>query len=123
MHQILLAVKPRLMRETLKRSLSESPNTVIVGEIDDELDLLLAIRATDANIVIHSWPNSNMPPIYTHLLGEFPGLKLVGLLPDGEQAMLCELRLSLSLVVASSVSELVASLPPVSTTPAKVSLS
>ncbi len=123
MHQILLAVKPRLMCDMLKRQLAEAPETTVVGEIDNELDLLLAIRATQANVVLHSWNDDTMPPIYTHLLNEFPGLLLVGLLPSGERAMICEQRISTTLVEASSIAQLLTCLPSDVPTPADLTVS
>jgi DNA-binding NarL/FixJ family response regulator len=94
MYRILLAVKPRLLSDALRRRLEADADAQVVGEVDNDLDLLLAVRATEANVVVQSWPTGEMPAIVTHLLVEFPGLSLLGLPAQGQGAVLCQQRLT-----------------------------
>lgn len=110
MYRILLALKPQLLREVWRHRLAEESDVQVVGEIEHEIDLLLAVRATDANVVLHGWNDEQMPPVYTHLLNEFPGLSLIGITPDGERATLCEMRLTRTSLDNSSVEDLLSSL-------------
>lgn len=94
MHRIILAVKPQLLCDTLRRRIDEESDLTVVGHVDNDLDLLMAVKANEATVVIHSWDSPALPGICTHLLHEFPGLTLVGIGPDGDQAVLCEQRIT-----------------------------
>lgn len=84
MPKILFAVRPRMLRDTLARHLAALPDFQVVGDVDNDLDLLLAVRATQADAVVHSFAGNSMPAIYTHLFTEYPGLSVIGLTEDGE---------------------------------------
>jgi hypothetical protein len=84
MPKILFSVRPPMLRDALARQLAAQPDVQIVGDVDDDLDLLLAVRATKADAIVHSWPGDVMPAIYTHLLQEYPGLIAIGLTEEGE---------------------------------------
>jgi len=84
MPKILFAVRPQMLRDALARQLATQPDVQIVGDVDNDLDLLLAVRATKADAVVHSWPSETMPAIYSHLFQEYPGLIAIGLTEEGE---------------------------------------
>lgn len=111
MHHVLLCVRPQLLRDSLRQRLSRQPHLVVVGEVDDDIDLLLAIRATDATLVIHSWPSESMPAMYSHLFAEYPGIAILGLTPQGEQLWYCEQRVVQTQVSASGLETLLSNLP------------
>jgi hypothetical protein len=73
-----------MLRDALVRQLAAQPDVQIVGDVDNELDLLLAVRATKADAVVHSWQGDAMPAIYSHLFQEYPGLIAIGLTEEGE---------------------------------------
>jgi hypothetical protein len=98
------------MSEALRLRLAEHPDINVVGEVDHELDLLLAVHATEANLVIHSWPADAMPPILSQLLQEFPNVSVLGLGPDGQRAWLCEQRIVVMEVPGTNVDSLLNSL-------------
>jgi DNA-binding NarL/FixJ family response regulator len=111
MHHVLLCVQPKLLRDSLRQRLSRHPHLVVVGEVDDDIDLLLAIRATDATLVIHSWPSESMPAMYSHLFAEYPGLKLLGLTPRGDHLWHCEQRVVQTPVNANGLETVLSTLP------------
>lgn len=113
MHRVLLLVQPRLLRESLRERLTSQSEFQVVGEIEHEVDLLLAIRATQADLVIHTWPTEDLPGLYSHLLVEFPGLTLIGLRPGSDVPLVCEHRLTLTPLTQSRLSALVTDLCPV----------
>jgi hypothetical protein len=98
MTKILFAVRPQLLRDALCRQLAAQPDLQVVGDVDNDLDLLLAVRATEAEVVVHSWQGDRMPALYTHLLQEYPGLTVIGLTEEGElrhcQQRIVETRLA-----------------------------
>ncbi|HTN74854.1 MAG TPA: hypothetical protein VL096_06390 [Pirellulaceae bacterium] len=112
-----------MLRDTLRCRLADEADVVLVGDVDNELDLLLAVRATQANVVIHVWNEEQMPPIYTHLLQEFPGLQLLGISPNGQDATHIEQRIWRKQLANANVDELLSSLRTESATLADLSLS
>jgi hypothetical protein len=92
MTKILFAIRPKLLRDALCAQLAALGEVQVVGEVDNDLDLLLAVRATKANVVLHSWRDDAMPALYTHLLQEYPGLVAIGVAPDGTLRK-CEQRI------------------------------
>ncbi len=111
MHYVLLCVQPKLLRDSLRQRLSRQSHLTVVGEVDDEIDLLLAIRATEATLVIHSWPSESMPAMYSHLFAEYPGIAILGLTPQGEHLWYCEQRVVQTHVNANGLEALLSNLP------------
>ena len=76
----LLRVDPPLLHDVLEHALREAGINV-VGSPADSLALLLAIKERRADVVILSAPDSDgqsgAPGICSHLLTEFPQLKIV----------------------------------------------
>ena len=44
--RVLVANRPKLMREVILTALADQPGVEIVGEVSDESDILLQVRAT-----------------------------------------------------------------------------
>lgn len=117
MYRAILAVRPRLLLDAIRERFRSESDVTVVGEVRDEIDLLLAVRATNANLVVHTWNDENMPAIYTHLFQEFPGLTAIGLTP-GERVFLCEQRIVQTPLVDASIDDALDALrlEPLSTT-------
>jgi hypothetical protein len=55
----------------------------------DPVDLLVAVGATGADVVIHNWDGAaDVPSIYTHLFDQYPAVKVIRLSPNHQQALL-----------------------------------
>jgi DNA-binding NarL/FixJ family response regulator len=81
-----LAIKPRVLRESVAAMLRREADIDVVGQVTDQVDLLLAVLETGADVVIHSADESQpMPAVYTHLLSEFPELRIIALSADAQQ--------------------------------------
>ena len=88
--QVLLAVDSPLLAGFLRDLLRRAPDIEVVGEVDDPVDLLLAIAETGAQVVIHSWPNGeDVPPICSVALTEYPDLLFIGLPSDADGMTTC----------------------------------
>ncbi len=120
MHHVLLCVQPKLLRDALCQRISRQPHLTLVGEVDHDVDLLLAIRATEATLVIHSWPSESMPAMYSHLFAEYPGIAILGLTPRGERLWYCEQRIMQTQVNSNSLETLLMNLPGSNTLPVRV---
>ena len=77
-----------MLRELLKDLIGRQDDMAVVGEALDPLEILYAVRKTEAEVVVTTLPESGEPGISSHLLAEYPELVVVALAPDGNQAML-----------------------------------
>ena len=88
--KVLIALAPgsTLLREALCICLKRRPGIRLVGEVFDPIDLLVAVGATGADVVIHSDGAAETPAVYTHLFDEYPAVTVVRLTADHEKALL-----------------------------------
>ena len=86
--RILLAC-PHMTKASLwKTILSQDPEIEIIGEADDAVDALLAAGSTQAAVVVIDLPESGHEPgLYSHLLEEYPHVKVIAVSWDGSQAI------------------------------------
>jgi len=81
----VLRMDPPLLREVFEHALRDA-GIDVVGSPLDNFSLLLAVKEGDADVVFLTSPNSGdrlkTPGICSHLLNEFPQLKIVILSQD-----------------------------------------
>lgn len=90
--RVLLANRPRMMREVVRKTIEHQEDMKVVGEVLDPLGLLMAVRKTGADVVILALKGSEEPGLCSHLLAEYPNLTILGLAPQGESAFIDQLR-------------------------------
>lgn len=90
--RILLAELPQMLSDLLKQAAARRPDMEIVGEFTDGMSLLLAADETHADAVVLGLHDGELPGICSHLLSEYPRIKLFAVAADGGHAMLYELR-------------------------------
>lgn len=90
--RVLLGEMPRMMRDVFTQVISEQADMQVVGELANGVGLLLAAGQTKADVVIMSLQDSEMPGIASHLLNEYPSLKVLGVATNGRKAFLYHLR-------------------------------
>ena len=86
--KILLANRPRMVREVVRELIEREEDMEVVGEVLDPLDLLLAVRETEADAVVMALKGSEEPGLCSHLLAEYPDLTIVGVASGGESAFI-----------------------------------
>ncbi len=86
--RVLLANRPRMMREVVKELIERQEDMEVVGEVLDPLGLLVAVRETEADAVILGVMDSEEPGLCSHLLAEYPNLTILGLASDGKTAFI-----------------------------------
>ena len=84
--RILLANRPRMMREVVREMIEAQPDMEVVGEVLDPLELIVAVRETEADAVILALEGSEEPGLTSHLLAEYPKLTILGLPSRGKTA-------------------------------------
>jgi chemotaxis response regulator CheB len=76
--RILVANRPRLMREVIVAALTGHPNIEVVGEVSDESDILEQVRATQPDLLVIALDESEeRPVICDRVLREYPQLRVI----------------------------------------------
>ena len=127
--RIILAIDPKILRQMLKGLIERQPDFEVVGEVNNPVDMLLAVGRTQANVVVHAWPESErMPEICTHLLSEYPDLLIIGICPGSEKVFTCRQTIEVTPAATSSIDDMISVMrvqadddeAPVSCTPQEV---
>jgi chemotaxis response regulator CheB len=76
--RVLMANRPKLMREVILAALADQPGVEIVGEVSDESEILPQVQATLPDLLVIALDENELrPPICDRLLREHPGLRII----------------------------------------------
>jgi chemotaxis response regulator CheB len=76
--RILVANRPRLMREVILSALVDQPGIEIVGEVSDENEILNQVRDTLPDILVVALEEGDeRPEICDAALREYPALRII----------------------------------------------
>jgi chemotaxis response regulator CheB len=76
--RVLVANRPKLMREVILTALADQPGVEIVGEVSDESDILPQVRATLPDLLVIALEENELrPPICDQVLREHPELRII----------------------------------------------
>ena len=71
--------------------LADEPDLEIVGEVIHPIDVLLELGSTQAEVVVIDLPTSGEDPgLCSHLLAEYPEVKVVAVSPGGDTSVVYE---------------------------------
>jgi hypothetical protein len=91
--RVLLAVEPRLLRDSLHSLLARHPRLTVIEQESHTVDILFGVRQYRIDVVVATFePSSDLPPLVTHLLGEFPDILVVGIELQVQRAWTCRNR-------------------------------
>lgn len=80
--RVLVANKPKLMRELLLETLAEQSWIEIVGEVSEETEISLQVRRTSPDLlVVTADQPGKRPVICDALLREYPDLRIIAVAP------------------------------------------
>ena len=81
--RVLVANRPRLIRELILATIADQPDIEVVGEVKNEADLLPTVeeQRPDFLIVALDSPESR-PPVCDMLLSKFPDMKILAVAPE-----------------------------------------
>lgn len=81
--RVVVANRPRLMRELVLATIADQPDIEIVGEVTDETDLVRIVRETQPDFLIVAMDEPNRrPAICDELLRFYPDMKILALAPE-----------------------------------------
>jgi DNA-binding NarL/FixJ family response regulator len=76
--RVLVANRPKLMREVILAALTDQPGIEIVGEVSDEAEILAQVHATLPDLLVIALDESEQrPAICERVLREHPELRVV----------------------------------------------
>jgi AmiR/NasT family two-component response regulator len=81
--RVLVANRPRLLRELVLSTLSEQEGISIVGEVENELDVPSLVAQTRPDFLLIALDESKRrPPLCDQLLKKFPALRIIAVAPN-----------------------------------------
>jgi DNA-binding NarL/FixJ family response regulator len=81
--RVLVANRPRLLRELVLSTLSEQQGISIVGEVENELDVPSLVAQTRPDFLLIALDESKRrPPLCDQLLKKFPELRIIAVAPN-----------------------------------------
>ena len=80
--RVLVANRPRLMRETILATFADQPDVEIVGEVAEESEIFESVKRTLPNFVVIALDHpGERPRICDDLLREYPDVRVIAVDP------------------------------------------
>ncbi len=80
--RVLVANRPRLMRETILATFADQPDIEIVGEVSDDSEIMECVKRTLPNFVVIALDQPDRrPPVCDDLLREHPEVRVIAVAP------------------------------------------
>jgi chemotaxis response regulator CheB len=81
--RVLVANRPRLMRELILTTFEDQPDIEIVGEVADESEISESVKRTLPNFVVIALDQpGRRPQICDELLREYPEMRVIAVAPE-----------------------------------------
>lgn len=80
--RVLVANRPRLLRELVLTTLSDQPDIEVVGEAVDEIEIPSLIERTRPDFLFIAQEEPHRPPLCDLLLRQHPQLRIIAVAPD-----------------------------------------
>ncbi len=81
--RVLVANRPRLMRELVLATLFDQPDIEVVGEVENETDILPAVEERRPDYLIVGLDDPGVrPSVCDVLLERFPNMRILALAPE-----------------------------------------
>jgi chemotaxis response regulator CheB len=80
--RVLVANRPRLMRELILTTLSDQPDIEIVGEVADEADIPVSVEKTNPDVIVIAQDKlGERPGICDAVLRQRPDVRIIAVAP------------------------------------------
>lgn len=81
--RVVVANRPRLMRELILATISDQPDIDVVGEVENESDIMRTVEEQRPDFLIVALDNPRArPAVCDELLLKFPDMKILALAPE-----------------------------------------
>ena len=81
--RVLVANRPRLMRELILTTFADQPDIEVVGEVAEESEIFESVKRTLPNFVVIALDQpSKRPAICDELLREYPDVRVIAVAPE-----------------------------------------
>jgi chemotaxis response regulator CheB len=81
--RVLVANRPRLMRELVMATISDQPDIEIVGEIQEEADIGSAVERTQPDfLIVTQGRHEDLPDFCDSILRNHPQLRIIAIASD-----------------------------------------
>lgn len=81
--RVLVANRPRLMRELVVASIADQPDIEVLGEIDDESRIVNAVDEMRPDFLIVALDHHDgLPEFCQPILRDHPNIKIIAIAPD-----------------------------------------
>lgn len=86
--RVLVANRPRLMRELVSTTISDQPDIEIVGEVVEESQIEAAVTEKNPDFLIVALGESDrLPEPCNELLVKYPKLRIIAIAPDRNSSL------------------------------------
>src|SRR5580704_11169865 len=86
--RVLVANRPRLIRELMMATISDQPDIEIVGEIQQEAELKNAVEKTRPDVLIVALEKTDrLPDVCASILRNHPQLRVIAIASDRNSSM------------------------------------
>jgi len=86
--RVLVANRPRLMRELIVATISEQPDIEIVGEVQNDAELMTAVEKTRPDFLIVALEKFNrLSRVCQSVLRSYPQMKVIAVSSDRNSSM------------------------------------
>jgi DNA-binding NarL/FixJ family response regulator len=87
--RVLVANRPRLMRELVLEVIADQPDIEVIGEIQNENDLAQAVEAAEPDVLILALDGDDKRVAQCgFLLGRYPQMRILALAPEKNRGFL-----------------------------------
>ena len=87
--RVLVANRPRLMRELVLEVIADQPDIEVIGEIQNENDLAQAVEAAEPDVLILALDGDDKRVAQCgFLLGRYPQMRILALAPEQNRGFL-----------------------------------
>ncbi|MDE3170351.1 MAG: hypothetical protein KGL75_09420 [Acidobacteriota bacterium] len=81
--RVLVANRPRVIRELMVAAIADQPDIEVVGEVDDESGIVRAVDETRPDFLIVALDRHDALPRFCQpILQAYPQLKIIAIAPD-----------------------------------------
>ncbi len=86
--RVLVANRPRLMRELVLAVIADQPDIEVIGEVHDENELAGAVEEAQPDVLILALEDANKRVAQCgFLLGRYPQMKILALAPEQNRGL------------------------------------